>query len=370
MRMVCPDLVERIYDAALDGADWHAATHGLMDAIGGVQGLLLRFDATTHNPVGLAGSISDDLVALCQAQHHANPWTDAVMRAGPGRIVSMDRHMRLGEIEKTGFYADVLRPGGVAHGAGVMLRADDDAWLGIAFGRGRGGGPFGAAQMDLLEAYLPHMRRALALADRFDGLAQVRRAELEALDMLGAAALLVDDAGRVLLANRAARALDAGGALLLAPGRAPACADRDAAAAFQSAVAAAASGLAPPPIRFRDALDTPLIMIAAPLGGAAADRLSFAGMAGRAAAVLFLITATGGAGPSIPLLQALWGLTPAEARVAAELALGDGEADAARRLGIALSSLKTHRQRIFEKTGVTRRGQLVRLLARLPSGPR
>lgn len=363
-----PDLVERIYDAASDGAGWHAATQGLMDAVGGVQGLLNRFDAQGHDTVGKAGSITDDVLAVCQAVHHANPWVDAVIGAGPGRIVNFDACMPPGEMEKTGFYADVLRPGGVAHGVGLMIRAGDEAWLGIGLGRSRRGGPFGRPEIDVLEACLPHMRRALALADQFDGLAHVQRAELEALDILGTAAMLIDSAGRVLLANRAARALDAGGALTLPAGQAPRCTDRFAIAAFQAAVVAAAAGLAPPPVRFRDSADAPHILVAAPLGRGAVDRLSAAGAPGRAAGVLFVFTAGGGAGPSAPLLQALWGLTPAEARVAAELALGDGEADIARRLGIAPSSLKTHRRRIFEKIGVTRRGQLVRLLARLPAG--
>lgn len=362
------DLVERIYDAPLPGASWAPVTEGLMEELGGVQGLLGRFDPHAHEMLAKSGSIDDSIVALCQAEYNENPWVDSVLQAPPGRIVALDSYMRLTELEKTGFYADILRPSGVAHCIGAVLRSDEDAWLSIGFGRSRQAGRFEQSHLDMVAAYLPHLRRAAALADRLDGFALIQNAELEALDMLGTGVVLVDATGCVLLANRAARAL-AGSALRLPARRMPGCADRGAAPAFRAAVLAAVAGQAPSPVRFRDTADAPVIMVAAPIGAGVATRLMTTGGLTRPAAVLFLLTAAGQTGPSIPLLQALWGLTPTEARVAAELAFGDEEVEVARRLRIGPSSLKTHRRRIFEKVGVKRRGQLIRILARLPISP-
>lgn len=55
-------------------------------------------------------------------------------------------------------------------------------------------------------------------------------------------------------------------------------------------------------------------------------------------------------------------LTPAETLVAAELLVGDGMAGAARRLNISEATARTHRIRIFQKTGAGRQAQLVRLI--------
>ena len=62
-------------------------------------------------------------------------------------------------------------------------------------------------------------------------------------------------------------------------------------------------------------------------------------------------------------LAARFGLTPAEARVAAAAAEGRARAETAARLGISLNSLKTHLRRVHAKLGIRRSGELVRLIA-------
>jgi DNA-binding CsgD family transcriptional regulator len=61
-------------------------------------------------------------------------------------------------------------------------------------------------------------------------------------------------------------------------------------------------------------------------------------------------------------LQERFRLTPAEADVALELLQGDGRDAAAARLGIAPGTVRTHLQRVFEKTGVHRQAELLMLI--------
>ncbi len=56
------------------------------------------------------------------------------------------------------------------------------------------------------------------------------------------------------------------------------------------------------------------------------------------------------------------GLTAAEASVAVEIAQGDGRAAAADRLGIRETTVRSHLSAIFDKIGVRRQAELVRLL--------
>lgn len=72
------------------------------------------------------------------------------------------------------------------------------------------------------------------------------------------------------------------------------------------------------------------------------------------------------AGPeAATALQRLYGLTGAEAKVAAEIARGTGRKAAAARLGISEATVRTHLSKIFAKTGVTRQAGIARLIAQL-----
>lgn len=64
------------------------------------------------------------------------------------------------------------------------------------------------------------------------------------------------------------------------------------------------------------------------------------------------------------LLRQLFGLTSAEARVAAALARGGTTADVARQTGVQQNTVRAHVKRLLQKTGTADRTQLVSLLLR------
>jgi DNA-binding CsgD family transcriptional regulator len=64
-------------------------------------------------------------------------------------------------------------------------------------------------------------------------------------------------------------------------------------------------------------------------------------------------------------LRDTYALTPAEARLAIEVISGEGRNAAAARLGISLSTVRTHLSRVFEKTGTQRQAELVRVVSQL-----
>jgi DNA-binding CsgD family transcriptional regulator len=57
-----------------------------------------------------------------------------------------------------------------------------------------------------------------------------------------------------------------------------------------------------------------------------------------------------------------FGLTPAEGRLAQEIAKGDGLQAAALRLGVSITTARTHLAKLFAKTTTHRQAELVRLL--------
>jgi DNA-binding NarL/FixJ family response regulator len=63
--------------------------------------------------------------------------------------------------------------------------------------------------------------------------------------------------------------------------------------------------------------------------------------------------------------RALFGLTPAEARVSAGLALGRSVTGIAGEQSVSVGTVRTHVKRIFDKAGVTSQVELVSRLGRL-----
>jgi DNA-binding CsgD family transcriptional regulator len=65
----------------------------------------------------------------------------------------------------------------------------------------------------------------------------------------------------------------------------------------------------------------------------------------------------------------LFGLTPAEARLAAEVASGKRLAVIAGQRGVRMPTLRTQMRAIFAKTGTGRQAELVHLIAGIPQPP-
>ena len=84
------------------------------------------------------------------------------------------------------------------------------------------------------------------------------------------------------------------------------------------------------------------------------------GQAARAA--VFITDPNAAAIPALALLREMFGLTAAEAALAAQISRGDGIQAAAERLSISGNTARTHLSRIFDKTGTSRQAELVRLL--------
>jgi DNA-binding CsgD family transcriptional regulator len=76
--------------------------------------------------------------------------------------------------------------------------------------------------------------------------------------------------------------------------------------------------------------------------------------------------------PIVPrerVLRLAFGLTPAEARLAATVAGGEGVDAAAAALGIARETARSQLKVVFSKTGTANQAQLVALISRISANP-
>src|SRR5262249_11375295 len=112
----------------------------------------------------------------------------------------------------------------------------------------------------------------------------------------------------------------------------------------------------------RPSLKRPFQVLISPLHAGT----SFAGTVRDRPAILVLIVDPERA-PGTPetQLRRLYDLTHAEARVAREVATGEGLIAVARSLGILPSTARTHLHRVFQKTQTERQAELVKVVERI-----
>jgi DNA-binding CsgD family transcriptional regulator len=175
--------------------------------------------------------------------------------------------------------------------------------------------------------------------------------------------VVTDADGRVRFANRSAdRLLSEGHSLDATRGRLRARRPQDSEAlrvliarAARTAVGADNRAVEAMAVQREDERP-PVAVVAEPLAPTHADALEQAD----AGAILFLSGAAEASRPPAAHLRIVYGLTPAEADVAAHIASGDGVPAAAAALGVSEKTVKAHLSAIFGKVGVTRQAQLVR----------
>jgi DNA-binding CsgD family transcriptional regulator len=186
----------------------------------------------------------------------------------------------------------------------------------------------------------------------------------DTLDGLDAGLCLVGANGRIIHANLAGRAmLDAGDILCDVGGRLVAC-DAQAHQTLREVFAAAEQGDAALGIK---GIAVPLIgrdgeryvAHALPLTSGARRR---AGIIYTAVAALFVRKAAL-AMPRSEVIGKAFKLTPTELRVLLAIVEVGGVPEVATALGVADTTVRTHVNRLFEKTGVKRQADLVKLVA-------
>jgi DNA-binding CsgD family transcriptional regulator len=172
---------------------------------------------------------------------------------------------------------------------------------------------------------------------------------------------LTDHGGRIVYMNRSAqRQIDTGNTLQVINRRLTAT-DREADATLARALAAKVCTDAPggSVIALPDGAGAGYLASVLPLDRGARRELM---ATFRASAGVFVQDPLAAPRTEGEAFARLYGLTGAELRVLLSLAPGLAVKEASRVLGLGEATVKTHLQRIYRKTGVSRQSELVRLL--------
>ena len=222
---------------------------------------------------------------------------------------------------------------------------------------------FAERERQLMSLLSPHLCQALALSDAID-LATVTANQIEqSVDALSAGVFLTDRSGRIVYMNPLAeRQISTGNALRLINRRLTAT-DREADAALARALATTActdeAARTAGVLALPDGTGSGYLASVLPLDGGARREL----MAPfRASAGVFVQDPLAAPRTKGEAFARIYGLTGAELKVLLTIAPGLTAKEAARELGLREPTVKTHLQRIYEKTGMSRQPELIRLL--------
>ena len=363
---VVDDTIECIYDAALDPALWPEALSRTADACKGIGGHIVNDDFVRPERAFLwLGRLAPELYENYAEEYMpTNPWAIGATIIKPRTVVCFDTLVPAQVLKRTPFYNDILRPQGIQHCmAEATLRTPTGA-LSAVLVRSPKAGPAGDDDLARFAQFSRHLGRAARLSVRIGDSLGCQQSMERGLDALAHGVILLDASARPIWANRAAdRILTANDGLTLAQNALRAGSPDLTRALTALLMDVIARGGGTSALRLdRPSLDEPYVVFAAPLGP---TRL-WSGAA--QAAAIVIITGSGTPNSSVgPLLAAIYGLTPAEVRVAVLIGAGQNIGETAQTLKISLNTVHTHLQRVFRKTGTRRQAEFARIVGALPN---
>jgi DNA-binding CsgD family transcriptional regulator len=351
-----PDLIDRIYECAFMSEQWPGVLGelaGIADARAGF--LFVSNDAIYHftssTDVGreaMRPLVDSGWFARCER------FRRGLAARHSGFLTDLDIYEEE-ELKDDPFYRDLLYPRGLGWGTGTTVHLPTGDSFTLSLEREYMRGRVEPATVQTLDELRPHLARSALMSARL----QLERARTatQTLNAIGLAALALDEKGKVLAANALVETMAdhvqwrARDHFSLK--------DKSANQLLRSAMEAiersGGGGVRSFPVR-NNLMMVTLVAHVIPI------RLSTRDLFVRCAAVLVLTSPTLPQAPPVDLVQSLFDLTPAEARIARELAGGKTIQEIATQSRLSSNTIRTHVSRVMEKTGCNRQANVVALL--------
>ena len=359
------DLLNHIYDAALDATLWPQVLRRTACLVGGISGAIYSRDTSSaagdfHCSVDLDPYFS----ALYQTHYlPLSPLLPYEERLPAGTVFSASDAMPYSDLCASVFFNEWARPQGFSDFIGVVLEKSPGRMAKLFINRHERQGLVDEGARRHMQLLAPHFRRAIAIGRLIERREVEAVALTEVVERFSVAVVCVDSAGRLVHANgQAVEMLERGELLTWTDGK-PTPTDpraairleavldrmrrtRDASGGWDVAVPRAARG--------GDQLTVDIL----PLTGGTRRRA----LAPAAAAAILVSKSRSDLSLRTNVAAKLYDLTQAESRVLEILLSGSTIGRVATRLGISEATVKTHLQHIFDKTGARRQVDLLRLI--------
>ena len=355
--------VDRIYEAAVVPELWQGVLVDFARLAGAQDSVLIAARGQSFNRWIVSSAEFHGLVEAHSVRFPTNERTRRLLASEHAGFVRDVDVFTEEEIAREPVFQDFLIPRGYGVGVATTIAAPTGETIILHAEGRRERGPISTDVVSRLDLLRPHFARAALLATRLE----MQRVKLtaEALQLVGLPAGVLGTGGKILAANLLLNALMPS----VVQDRRTRVALTDASADSLLLHALASLDMSPPdirvcsiPVRKRDP-HPPFIVHLVPVVGAAHDVFA------SASAILIVTPVVPKDVPTANVVQGLFDLTPAEAKLAVLIAAGCQPRDAAVRLGVTEETARTTLKRVLAKTGMGRQAELVGLLqgASLPS---
>jgi DNA-binding CsgD family transcriptional regulator/PAS domain-containing protein len=346
------EVITAFYDAALGSTPWDRALELATGYLGAHAGVFSCHDPVTRvsrfgfGQFGTDAAFSESFRKTYSAM---SPFPLGAMLAKVGEATKPFDLVGRAEVLKGRFFSEWCRPQNYNDFMGAILTREARVLHAIAFVRLGDQPMFDETDLARLQAIVPHVIRAITVADRVSTLQSEQQDVLAAIDRLPIGLLIVDGDRRVRQSNRAALDLLNGDAQLSLADGTLTITDDDQNRTFRRAFDQARIS----PLTLSLPGGKPLLLSLLPqdLGGTVND--------GRRAFVFIhppqFTPPAGG-----EVLKARFGFTTAELRVLMMLMEGGTRETIATDLGLSLATIKSQMQGLFRKTGTSRQADLIR----------
>lgn len=347
------ELIDKIYAAVEDPRLWTAFTEALASGAEARMGMLVVRQRWTDRAELVASCGVDDATLMEFLETRNTPlWRLARRSLEAGAVVHDDispARARMGE---------ALRRHRPSHALVLSRAVGDNAEGHIFLLRTEGDTPFPAEAERLLDQLVPHLNRARSLGRMIRRGQDAASAARVVLDRLSVGIVIVDDSGQLLLTNAAAEAIfGQRDGLTLEQSTIQAISSADT-QTLRTAILEVARGGGPRALPIpRRSMGRSYAVLVTPMPATERGRFGI-----RPAAAVIVADPDAGTFLSHGLLEALYGLTPAEAKLVTALAGGKRLDEIAGDHGLSKNTLRTQLNRAFEKTGTHRQAELIRLV--------
>jgi DNA-binding CsgD family transcriptional regulator/PAS domain-containing protein len=367
-------LIGSIYDCALDPERWEHALAGIRDALN-AQTAVLHLNDLSHDRLLIYRTVGIEPYWLeQQAKHipeiHAQLVED--LSTWPSLEIPhvVSRHIPQTYLGTSRYFQEWLKPQGLVDVMSFFLIHTPTRLAGFAVARHERQGIITEREIKLGGLLLPHVRRSVMISNMLD-IGTIERARMaEALDALTCAVVLTNERGAILHANHAAKhMLRSGGPVQDVHGilqaKIPSASKELHSAIMLAAQDEASIGKTGLAVLLTEPDQPSVFARVLPMAGSDLR----AGMEPAAVAAVFIGNAPD-EHDAADMLATAFGLTLAETRVLASLLAGHTLAETGASLHIANATTKTHLDNIFQKTGVSRQADLMRLVMQIvpPAG--
>ncbi|MBR0954282.1 helix-turn-helix transcriptional regulator [Bradyrhizobium canariense] len=370
--MVDPELLSQligdIYDAALDPSLWVGVLEQATQFIGGTAAGIYWKDITVQGELHYVFNVEPSSVdAYFDKYIRLDPSLTAQFFFKVGEIYNTTNVLPYDEFVETTFYKEWVKPNGWADHLAATLDKTATCFAQFGVFRSERQGLADDNMRQRMHLLVPHVRRAVLIGNVIDLQKEKAGSLSDALDGLHASVFLLDKHCHIAFSNIAAQTLLDDATILRTVKNNLIAVDPHAAQVLRNVVAAASDGDG---AVGADGVAIPLS--SKPGQNWVADILPLtsgvrrqAGGLHSAVAAVFIRKVSMAAPYPTEVAARQFQLTPSEVRVLDAMLKVSGVSEIAEALGIGESTVKTHLQNIFGKTGARRQADLIKLVAAL-----